>query len=87
MEKLEQNRQKYLKIIKNFKKQGTNYQKCQKSSKILNNRKISVKNIENGLKMSKKTQKNRQKNRKIIKNVEKQGKNYQKYQKIIKNIE
>ena len=30
MEKLEQNRQKYLKIMKNFEKQGKNYQKCRK---------------------------------------------------------
>ena len=37
--------------------------------------------------MTKKPPKNPQKNRKIIKNVEKQGKNNQKYQKIIKNIE
>ena len=55
--------------------------------KILNNRKISVQNIEKRLKMSKKTPKNPQKNRKIIKNVEKQEKNHQKYRKIIKNIE
>ena len=47
MEKLEKNRQKYLKIIKNVGKQGKNHQKCRKIYKNIKKLGKTVKNFEN----------------------------------------